>query len=182
MKCICCSLLAMLLLGLSSCMQILGIKKHHYVGREELARRDARAGRHTAVVFDTSTVKTIYKTALPKDVKKNLVQPMQVWVLTPDKVVCNKVNCYCKGFPNLKWQLPAMYASHFICEPVADKEVPVIRNLFQVPPQQADTTMVITYAFVMGRQSKRFLRACNKLHRQHPSFNTWYVNMDNTFK
>lgn len=163
-------------------MQIFGIRKHHYIGAEELARRDARGNRHTSVMFDTNTVKAIYKTSLPKDVKKNLIQPMQVWVLTPDKIVCNKVNCYCKGFPNLKWQLPQMYCDRFICSSVAGTEVPVIRSLFQLQPHQADTTMVITYAFVMGRQNKRFLRACNKLHRQHPTFKTWFVNIDNAFK
>lgn len=180
MKYLCLSLLMALVFGVSSCMQILGIRKHHYIDQQELAQRDARAGRHTVVMFDTNALKAIYKTSLPKNVKNNLIQPMQVWVLTPDKVVCNKVNCYCKGFPNLKWQLPDMYANRFICEPVADKEVPVIRDLFQL--RQQDTTMVIAYAYVMGRQNRRFLKACRKLHHQHPSFTTWCVNMDNTFK
>ncbi len=166
-----------MLITLNSCMAIYGIKKEHHLTISQLKSLDDQLSISSSSVIDTISAKSINGYSVTSDLKKDLKQPLQFWVIANNVVIANKVNCYAGGFPNLKWHIQSCYANRIVYSGIRKGTImPQIATHFGVA---ADTTIVVAYSHFMGRQNKRFVKECKKFIGMHPSFRSGFFNMDN---
>lgn len=160
-------------------MAIYGIKKEHHLTLSQLKSLDDQLGISSSSVLDTTSAKSINGYSVTSDLKKDLKQPLQFWVIANKEVIANKVNCYAGGFPNLKWHLQSCYANRIVYSGIRKgTQTPQIAAHFGVA---SDTTIVVAYSYFMGRQNKRFINECKRFMATQPSFRSVFVNMDNTY-
>lgn len=133
-------------------------------------------------------------TSLYKQVQKDHFQPLQAIYYAKTGQMCSfHINCYCGGFPNLKWNrngnfdtfLPKQQApldSVFTLEKQLSFIQPLSnQDVLDVSP--FDYVVVVHWSRYMGRQSKRLIALVQKnaglTNRER--IKIIYVNSDNAF-
>ncbi len=189
---------ASLLLLLNSCYSIMGLNKNIQYTQESI---NEYATKYNIPPEYSYALDTTYfdflkplKTPEIKAAVKNHLQPLQA--LYHDKngqLAVFYINCYAEGFPNLKWNKnniletfpPQQQApidsilplkKHLtLLEPVNETAI----LLQQIQNQEQDIILVY-WSMIMGRQSKRFIKAIqhNKTLSDNPNTTILYVNAD----
>ena len=173
-----------LLLSATSCVQIFGIHKQKPLSDSQIESKSLRYQFQPYMAMDTVKLNAV-ENLKDENLRHDLIQPLQLWVLAGDSVYCNTVNCYCTVSPllNLKWKLDDLYRERTVHTHLEDN-VAAAQTLraFYGLPATADTIAIVNYSLFMGRQNRRFLRQTRKLLQEHPSLKPYYINMDNAYK
>lgn len=188
---------SLLLLVLNSCYALMGLKKNVDWNQETItkAAKEYNIPSEYSYVLDTLYFDYLKSYKIDnKNAVKNHLQPLQA--LYHDKngnLSVFLINCYTYGFPNLNWNknniletfppqqqapldsiLPIEKHLSFI-EPLNDTTIPT--NQIKAQPNEI---ILVYWSLMMGRQSKRFIKAIqkNKTLSTHSNTVILYVNSD----
>jgi hypothetical protein len=122
---------------------------------------------------------------------KNHSQPLQAMYFDANgQLFRYYVNCYAGGFPNLKWnrfgglnQFPPLPQAPVDSLLTLNQLVAFARPIEQVQDfNQSDTTIVVFWNRMMGRQSKRFIKFINRnAQLSKTTIQLLFVNTDELF-
>lgn len=168
---------------LSSCASVYGLKNPGSYTGEELSMRNERMGIPSCNVFGDQYRKDVSSIMQEPGLKKDMLQPLQFWIFKDGMLICNMVNCYASGFPNLNWNIESCYQTKKIYskteEPSFSKKFAQVNGLEGI---DSGAVMIIDYAYFMGRQNKIFLRNCHEFLAAHREIKCIYNNMDNVLQ
>ncbi|HEX5002007.1 MAG TPA: hypothetical protein VFW78_05895 [Bacteroidia bacterium] len=179
-------------------MRMYGIKKQKYADDNTILHYAKRYNIPAADCYtlDTGYISFLFKmdTILFKKQIKNHYQPLQaLYYNNTGNLEVFHVNCYTRGFPNLKWNRDALFA---IFPPgqqaPADSILSLNRQLQllqQLPytasfsANQYDYVVIVYWSRFMGRQSKRLIKTIqnNQLLAGDKKVKIVYANNDNLF-
>lgn len=155
--------------------------QHQGIPLQELYRIDSKSYWSFLEKVDTTNHQQV----------KNHSQPLQAMYFDANgQLFRYYVNCYAGGFPNLKWN---RFGGLNQFPPLPQAPIDSVLNITQLaafirPTAQAqsfncsDTTIVVFWNRMMGRQSKRFIELINKNAQLSKSTNhLLFVNTDELF-
>lgn len=191
-----------LFLGLQSCSKLLlktyGLKSIKPLSSASIIKQGKRYNVPEKDAFELDS--TYYSfiqsldTSRYKQVQKDHFQPLQAIYYDKTGQMCSfHINCYCGGFPNLKWNrngnfdtfLPKQQApldSVFTLEKQLSFIQPLSnQDVLNVSP--FDYVVVVHWSRYMGRQSKRLIAQVQKNARlnKQDRIKIIYVNSDNAY-
>jgi hypothetical protein len=194
--------ISLLFLSLQSCSSLLlktyGLKSIKPLSSENILKQGKKYKIPESDAFELdSTYYSFLKsldTSRYKQVQKDHFQPLQaIYYAKIGQKFSFHINCYCCGFPNLKWNrngnfetfLPKQQApldSIFTLEKQLSFIQPLSnQDVFDVTP--FDYVVVVHWSRYMGRQSKRLIALVQKNARlnKQDRIKIIYVNSDNAY-
>jgi hypothetical protein len=186
---------------LTSCtglfMKVIGMKKLRPVNNEEIQKYAKKYHIPAAYSFvlDTAKYMTFLRsidTAQFAPALKNHAQPLQaLYFDTQGKLTCWYINCYCGGFPNLKWDRDSAFATFPAKQQAPLDSLLTFSKLYSMvdhvpdpvnppPSSSAGGFVVVFWDRWMGRQSERLIEYVQKNAAGHNA-HVIYVNNDNLF-
>ena len=170
---------AFLIVILNSCASIYGIHNPSKITETEIREKDKKINISQSIILDKNHVSKL--NIKNQDTKSNLLQPLQFWVVKNDSIICNTVNCFTGGFPNLKWRINDVYNNRIIHTQDTEGIVALFHDYNLLPSKSDAQIALVFYAHFMGRQNKRFIMQVQNLLRENPELKVVYINNDNLF-